>query len=483
MKTFTLLSIALTFIFADVTAQTGPENLIISISGGAIQQRPLAVRMEFSATGNNIFDANDTTLFPAPDTINLVNSILSPATMLPDTSTAIEVHSSVIGDFDTITSVATTTWNTEIRPFTISGNGVAINAVDSRPEINRYSVFDFGIASDHADTVIINAASFIDIVSTNYSVNKNISFVYLEELSTGMFYSILNQSVQLIIPVDTTYEVNYKLHVMVKADISTVAATCLDPSSGSILIENSASNPWNYTVYQNGTSIVTSACLAADTSATVQPGAYAVTVYVNNLLADSIQVTVNSPVPVVADFTADNYYVDVNNTVSFTNFSSGSITYSWNFGDSTSDTLENTTHSYATAGTYPVTLTAINQYGCQAAFTDSIFVSDVLSAHQSSSFSSSFYENESRNSSAATMRTGNLPDVNVGSEAQKISVKQNGITEQLQVQIMNLNGELISSAFVTDQSNTFNVPVSGIYLVIIQGQNGQVITKKIMVTN
>lgn len=49
--------------------------------------------------------------------------------------------------------------------------------------------------------------------------------------------------------------------------------------------------------------------------------------------------------------------------VNFTNTSSGATSYSWNFGDNTTSTLANPVHTYATGGTYTVTLSAINDCG------------------------------------------------------------------------------------------------------------------------
>jgi len=48
------------------------------------------------------------------------------------------------------------------------------------------------------------------------------------------------------------------------------------------------------------------------------------------------------------------------NTVTFTNTSTGGGTYLWNFGDGNTSTLENPTHTYASPGTYTVTLTQTN---------------------------------------------------------------------------------------------------------------------------
>ncbi|MBW8048929.1 MAG: PKD domain-containing protein [Cytophagales bacterium] len=63
-----------------------------------------------------------------------------------------------------------------------------------------------------------------------------------------------------------------------------------------------------------------------------------------------------------ADF---NYLVDTTNTVSFNDYSTGGITdWSWDFGDSTSSTQQNPTHTYAGAGTYWVCLTVWSDTNC-----------------------------------------------------------------------------------------------------------------------
>src|SRR5690606_29164768 len=50
--------------------------------------------------------------------------------------------------------------------------------------------------------------------------------------------------------------------------------------------------------------------------------------------------------------------------VQFTDTSTGDITaWSWNFGDGRTSTLRNPQHTYASPGTYTVTLTVSNAYG------------------------------------------------------------------------------------------------------------------------
>lgn len=107
------------------------------------------------------------------------------------------------------------------------------------------------------------------------------------------------------------------------------------------------------------------------------PGTYAVKfkTVTNRGCADSITsfITIFPP-PVVAFTPPSNC---VNTVIQFTNTSTvpvGSITsYSWNFiGTGQTSTLTNPTFSYATAGTYSISLTATSNQGCVASQTNTL---------------------------------------------------------------------------------------------------------------
>ena len=78
-------------------------------------------------------------------------------------------------------------------------------------------------------------------------------------------------------------------------------------------------------------------------------------------------------------------------TISFTNFTTGAISYIWDFGDGYSSTVSNATHTYATPGTYNVKLVATNSFGCQGISIKSGYITilpkpaAVISVSQSSS--------------------------------------------------------------------------------------------------
>lgn len=70
------------------------------------------------------------------------------------------------------------------------------------------------------------------------------------------------------------------------------------------------------------------------------------------------------PVPLDADFYASATSGKASFTVRFTDNSTGSPTsWNWNFGDRTTSTTRNPTHTYSTAGTYTVEETVTNEAG------------------------------------------------------------------------------------------------------------------------
>ncbi len=67
---------------------------------------------------------------------------------------------------------------------------------------------------------------------------------------------------------------------------------------------------------------------------------------------------------VIADFTAVDTTACPGDAISFTNMSSNTTTYLWNFGDSTTTTSANPSHVYTAPGIYTVTLRATGFGGC-----------------------------------------------------------------------------------------------------------------------
>ena len=92
------------------------------------------------------------------------------------------------------------------------------------------------------------------------------------------------------------------------------------------------------------------------------PGTYDVTLLVSNSAGDNsttqLSFIVVEEAP-IADFTASVNVLQVD----FTNNSNNGNTYLWNFGDGNTSTEETPSHTYATGGTYTVTLSTTNACG------------------------------------------------------------------------------------------------------------------------
>ncbi|MEM6964472.1 MAG: PKD domain-containing protein [Bacteroidota bacterium] len=107
-------------------------------------------------------------------------------------------------------------------------------------------------------------------------------------------------------------------------------------------------------------------------------GTYAVTLIVSNAAGNDVM-TISNYI-VVDDVPTVGFSQNVNGqTVNFTNSSTNANSYIWDFGDGNTSNQSDPTHTYATDGTYIVTLTASNPCGSVVA-TESITISTQPSA-------------------------------------------------------------------------------------------------------
>ena len=99
-------------------------------------------------------------------------------------------------------------------------------------------------------------------------------------------------------------------------------------------------------------------------------------------------ITVSAPTTAapVANFTPSTTSGTAPVTVTFTSTSTGTISaFAWTFGDGTSSTAQNPSHSYASAGTYPVKLT-VNGPGGSSTKTSQINVAAPVQGTPTASF-------------------------------------------------------------------------------------------------
>lgn len=76
---------------------------------------------------------------------------------------------------------------------------------------------------------------------------------------------------------------------------------------------------------------------------------------------------------VTASFTADSILVE-GSIVYFYSTTTGATSYNWNFGDGYSASVQNPVHVYLSQGTYNVTLSVSNSFGCSASSTQGVYI-------------------------------------------------------------------------------------------------------------
>jgi len=142
-------------------------------------------------------------------------------------------------------------------------------------------------------------------------------------------------------------------------------------------------------------------------------------------------------------------------SVQFTNLSENADDYIWNFGDSENSTLESPLHTYASSGTYEVTLNAVNEF-CATAFSQTIGV-NITNTIDIKDPSIDIYPNPSNGF---------------------FQIK--GIT-QGQYQVFNLDGVLVLQNEINSNETRLDLSAfsAGVYLIFISNQE-QFITKKLI---
>ena len=150
----------------------------------------------------------------------------------------------------------------------------------------------------------------------------------------------------------------------------TVGTSC---ASNNVAFTNTSTpigTNWNWS-FSNGTSSTVQDPIIIFATA----GTYTGTLIVSDGIGCSDTVTqsfVVNPVP-VANFSTSGTSCQ-NSSVTFTNSSTGGISYDWDFGDGDSSNLQNPTHTYTSSGNYNVSLIVTNAAGCSDTIVKSIHI-------------------------------------------------------------------------------------------------------------
>jgi len=299
------------------------------------------------------------------------------------------------------------------------------------------------------------------------------SCVILEDKLTGTQTDLRSTNSYDFTISDTTNAPRFVLHFTTNVNVTTQAidASCVGNADGMLIASPVGNGPWNYTWKNQKDSVLKTTLNSSipDTLLHLSQGTYKVVVSTSaascsNNYTETLQV--NQPAPTVAMFTASLTTVSVGVPVNFTNGSTSATSYTWNFGDATTDNTQNPSHTYNVAGTYTVQLKASNGTCAADSTTDVIHVIPPLGINNIS----------------------NTNGIDVSSTNEKVFVQINydhatsGTIELYDALGKNIYKENFEGSHLNEQLDLPSID-NGIYFVRVSTSDKNVFTKRVFIKN
>ncbi len=145
-------------------------------------------------------------------------------------------------------------------------------------------------------------------------------------------------------------------HPQTTLAVTSTAESHNNAIDGTATVTPTGTSPFQYIWSNNGTTATISGLTGGNYSVTVTDG--------NGCESTAMVNVATSNTPPVADFSVNNAAVCLGTEVAFTDLSTNTPTsWTWNFGDGETSNVQNPTHTYASAGSYTVSLVVSNVDG------------------------------------------------------------------------------------------------------------------------
>jgi PKD repeat protein len=208
------------------------------------------------------------------------------------------------------------------------------------------------------------------------------TLIYLEDTETGIWQNMrADDSYSFHVP-QGIHDNRFLVHFYPPVETATQDALCEVP--GSVTISSASPAEWIYTLTGAQNTVVGSGTLTngSVTVSNVAAGDYELTLTeVQSGYSVVETITVNGTSAVTAQATASSLNVEEGQEIQFTANAQHADTYDWSFGDGMTSSDMNPLHTYNTAGTYEVVLTASNSTNtCSAVSTLSVTVSEAATS-------------------------------------------------------------------------------------------------------
>jgi hypothetical protein len=245
----------------------------------------------------------------------------------------------------------------------------------------------------------------------------------------------------------------------------TTNATCFGSSQGSILITQSNSLIWHYEINNSlGTTVASGICINDSLLISDLYGGNYLLIASGAGINDTISFNIYEYPPVAANFSTEVNFGSSMAQVEYTNTSQGTASFFWDLGDGTISNSFSPVHQYSSSGTYFISLTAIDSFGCTSIATDTITIPSYISLEindKQTDFKFNVFQSQ-----------GNL-------QLQLLNEQQADVI----INVFNYSGQIIysySNRNVQSYSEMIPVPSSGTYIThaII---NNKLISKQVSI--
>ncbi|HXD92263.1 MAG TPA: PKD domain-containing protein, partial [Bacteroidia bacterium] len=246
-------------------------------------------------------------------------------------------------------------WNGVLQITTASlGNNFAINGM---PGLTQNYAIPVKILSGTTTQYTMSTKNLQSLpAGACVKLHDNYNVIPDQDLHAGAFTVTIN---------DSETVARFVLNITITPlaiTTNTVTASCHVKNDGSITAVGNDAGPWNY-IWKNagGTIVKTSLNKAtADTLTGLNNGVYSVDVSTVGSCNSATQTfTLTAPAAAASAFTASSQ-INAGDNVVLTNNSANATNYVWSFGDGDISSMQTPNYIYNNAGTYTITLQAIN---------------------------------------------------------------------------------------------------------------------------
>ena len=274
------------------------------------------------------------------------------------------------------------------------------------------------------------------------------SIIRLEDRTLGIFHDLRQGSFNLDFNQALTDNNRFFIHVSYPAQINLTDAGC-NNDNGIISVTQDTSIAWTVCgLYDDSLNLLASYNNINGTFnfSPLPEGEY-------NLLFGYGVYAFTKPISlhghqVLVAANASKYFAVVDESIHFSVAATNATQYTWDFGDGTFITgVTNADYSFNFSGTYLVTASCYNIYGCSAIDTFTVYIE-----------------------TASGVSPVSKENFSVSAENKTLHVFNSSAEEKLQLELYNMNGQLLRNDTLNSSNSIFNLQSlsAGVYLVKIK---------------